>query len=154
MKRTILKAILTCACLAPGVSAPAQSIVMEPVASARIIMVRLYVSDLERSEKFYKEVFETEVETKIGQNVRILTFPSGARPGIMMIKSAQVQTVKSSFLIQVPDLESVLTRAVANGGTVQPQQFARMVQGTPARSRHLQDPDGNDVEAMQFGSSK
>lgn len=125
-----------------------------PVPASRVIMIRMFVSDLARGEKFYHEVLGTTVVQKMGENVSILNFPKGTLPGIIMIKSPQVTQMKSSFVIQVPDLEGVLARGAANGGSVQTMRFAQQVEGMPAKSRHLLDPDGNDIEVLQIGGSK
>ena len=143
-----------CLSLALGGVASAQPAPVAPVATPRVIMIRMFVSDLPRGEKFYHEVLGTTVVRRMGDNVAILTFPGGALPGIIMIKSPQVAQMKSSFVIQVPDMEAALARGAANGGTAQSTRFAEAVQGMPAASHHLLDPDGNDIEVLQIGKSK
>lgn len=135
-------------------SALAQQAQVGPVAAPRVIMLRMFVSDLARGEKFYHEVFGTTVVRRMGENVSILNFPGGALPGIIMIKSSQVTQMKSSFVIQVPDMEATLARGAANGGSAESHRFAEAVQGMPAASHHLLDPDGNDIEVLQIGKSK
>src|SRR5689334_19616498 len=73
----------------PAASATPAAPAVGPVASARVIMLRLYVADLARGEKFYHEVFGTSVMQKMGDNVLIMNFPGGVLPGIIMIKSAE-----------------------------------------------------------------
>lgn len=140
--------------IALGGGASAQQAQVAPVATPRVIMLRMFVSDLTRGEKFYHEVLGTTVVRRMGENVSILTFPGGALPGIIMIKSPQVSQMKSSFVIQVPDMEAALAHGAANGGSAQTTRFAEAVQGMPAQSRHLLDPDGNDIEVMQIGKPK
>jgi predicted enzyme related to lactoylglutathione lyase len=125
-----------------------------PVATARVIMLRLYVSDLDRGEKFYHEVFGTTVVQKMGDNVRIMNFPGGVLPGIIMIKSAEEAKMNGSFLVQVPDVQATLDRAAANGGVLHNTHFAEKVEGMPAQSSHLTDPDGNIIEVLQIGKMK
>lgn len=140
--------------LALGGGASAQSAPVHPVATPRIMMIRMFVSDLARGEKFYHEVLGTTVVRRMGENVAILMFPGAALPGIIMIKSPQASEMKSSFVIQVPDMEATLSRGAANGGSAQSKRFAEAVQGMPAASHHLLDPDGNDIEVLQIGGAK
>lgn len=140
--------------VALGGAAWAQPAPVAPVASPRVIMLRMFVSDLPRGEKFYHDVLGTTVVRRMGDNVSILTFPGGALPGIIMIKSPQVARMKSSFVIQVPDMKATLARGAAVGGSAQSTRFAEAIQGMPATSHHLLDPDGNDIEVLQIGGAK
>lgn len=132
----------------------AQAPVAAPVAAARVLMLRLYVSDLDRGEKFYHEVFGTNVVQKMGDKVRILNFPGGAMPGIIMIQSPEEATMNGSVVMQVPDLQAALAKAAANGGKLKDTRFAQQVEGMPARSSHFSDPDGNLIEVLQIGQPK
>lgn len=140
--------------IAAGGGASAQQAQVGPVATPRVLMLRMFVSDLARGEKFYREVLGTTVVRRMGENVSILNFPGGALPGIIMIKSPDVAQMKTSFVIQVPDMEATLARGAANGGSAQSHRFAEAVQGMPASSHHLLDPDGNDIEVLQIGHAK
>src|SRR5262245_24042602 len=84
--RKIWVAVAAAIALANG-TAHAEPKLPAASASPQIIMLRLFVSDLARGEKFYHEVFGMMVVQKMGENVRIMTFPGGAMPGIIMIKS-------------------------------------------------------------------
>lgn len=147
--RKICLALAGAATLASGTAFAQQAPV--PVASARVIMLRLYVADLDRGEKFYHEVFGTNVVQKMGDNVRIMVFPGAVMPGIIMIKSPEEATMNGSFVMQVPDLKATLDRAAANGGKLMNTHFADKVEGMPAQSSHLVDPDGNVIEVLQMG---
>ena len=122
-----------------------------PVASARVIMLRLFVADLARAEKFYHEVFGTTVLQKMGDNVRIMNFPGGTLPGIILIKSPDEVRMNGSFVMQVADVQDTLARAAANGGTLMNTRFSQQVEGMPAQSSHFTDPDGNIIEVLQIG---
>lgn len=135
---------------APAAPKP-QAAPVGPVASARVIMLRLYVADIDRGEKFYHEVFGTTVLQKMGDNVRIMNFPGGTLPGIIMIKSADEVRMNGSFVMQVANVQETLAKAAANGGTLMNTAFAQNVEGMPARSSHFTDPDGNIVEVLQIG---
>lgn len=132
----------------------AQPASIAPVATPRVIMLRLYVSDLERGKKFYHDVFGATEVQKMGPNVSIMNFPGGALPGIIMIKSPDEARMNGSFVIQVPDMEAALARAAANGGKPETRRFSQNVENMPAQSRHLIDPDGNDIEVLQIGGPK
>lgn len=116
-------------------------------------MLRLYVADIARGEKFYHEVFGANVVQKMGDNVRIMIFPGGAMPGIILIQSRDEARMNGSFVIQVPDVQDILRRAAANGGVPMNTRFAQQVEGMAARSSHFTDPDGNIVEVLQIGGS-
>jgi len=114
-------------------------------------MLRIYVSDVARSEKFYHEVLGANVMQKMGEAVRIMMFSGGAMPGIILIQSPEVATMHGSFVVQVPDLQGTLSRAAANGGTLKNTSFSQQMAGVPARSSHFADPDGNLIEVLQVG---
>lgn len=120
-------------------------------ASPQVIMLRLFVSDLDRGEKFYHEVFGMTVVQKMGDNVRIMIFPGGVMPGIIMIKSADEKTMNGSFVVRVPNLRATLDRAAANGGKLMDTRFAQQIDSMSARSSHFIDPDGNVIEVLQIG---
>lgn len=146
--------VLIGAAMLMGGAVCAQQAPVGPAATPRIIMLRLYVSDLDRGEKFYHEVFGTTVVRKMGDDVRIMNFPGGILPGIIMIKSPDEAQMNGSFLIQVPDVQATLDRAAANGGVLHNTRFSEEVEGMPARSSHFTDPDGNIIEVMQIGKPK
>jgi predicted enzyme related to lactoylglutathione lyase len=133
-----------------GPTAPPPAI----VSSARVVMLKIFVSDLDRGEKFYHEVFGTTAVQRMGDNVRILVFPGGATPGIIMIRSPDAASNHSSFVMQVSDYRVALDRAAANGGKLLNTRFAQEVGGLPARSSHFLDPDGNNVEVLQIGQPR
>lgn len=134
----------------PAVAQPEPA---KPVASPKVIMLRLYVGNLDRSEKFYQTVFGLRTVQKMGDKVRIMIFPNGAMPGIIMIESPEVATMHGSFVVQVPDLDATLKTAEANGGKHVGQDFEQGMQGMPARSIHVADPDGNLLEVLQIGGT-
>lgn len=124
------------------------------VASPKIVMLRLYVSDIARSERFYHDVLAANVIQRMGEHVRIMMFSGGAMPGIILIQSPEVATMHGSFVIQVPILKDTLALAAANGGTLKNTHFEQNMAGTPAQSSHFADPDGNLIEVLQMGGSQ
>lgn len=121
------------------------------VASPRVMMLRWYVADIARGERFYSAVFGTKTVQKMGDKVRIMMFPGGALPGIILIQSPEEKRMNGSFVIQVPDLKSTLALAAANGGKLMNTRFTDKVDGMPAQSSHFTDPDGNIIEVLQMG---
>lgn len=147
-----------------------------PVTGAKVLMLRTMVSDLDRGVKFYQAVFGMTAVAMPGfggprpgaappapgaaparpagpggpgGGIRILNFPGGS-PGMIMIKgSGGPDMMRGSYVIQVPDIAAALAAAEANGGKVQPTRFT----AGAAQSRHVFDPDGNDLEIMQSGPS-
>lgn len=154
----------------------------DPVSGAKVLMLRTYVTDLDRATKFYHEVFGM---TPIGVpgfggprpgaapagtpgaapaaparpggaaptgfgGVRFLLFPGGS-PGMIMIKgTGDASMLRGSYVIQVPNLQAALAAAEANGGKVQTTRFTAGGQ----ESRHVFDPDGNDLEILQSGPAR
>lgn len=160
----------------------------EPVSGAKVLMLRTFVTDLDRATKFYHEVFGM---TPVGVpgfggprpgaapggapggapgaapgaparpapgpggpggfgGVRFLLFPGGS-PGMIMIKgSGDASMMRGSYVIQVPNLQAALAAAEANGGKVQTTRFTAGGQ----ESRHVLDPDGNDLEILQSGPAR
>jgi predicted enzyme related to lactoylglutathione lyase len=134
--------------------APAQPATpVGPVSSPRVMMLRVFVADIARAEKFYHEVFGMITAQKMGDMVRIMIFPSGALPGIILIQSPQETTMNGSWVMQVPDVKATLDRAVANGGVAMNTRFAQKVEGQSAQSTHFTDPDGNVIELLQIGGA-
>ncbi len=132
---------------APSATAPA----VAPTANPRIMMLRLYVADIARGERFYREVFGAAAVQKMGERVRIMMLPGNALPGIILIQSPDEARMNGSFVIQVADVQETLARAAANGGVPMNTRFGQEVEGMPARSSHFTDPDGNIVEVLQIG---
>ncbi len=125
-----------------------------PVASPHIVMLRLYVANIARGEKFYHELFGATSVQNMGENVRIMVFPGGAVPGIILIQSKDEATMNGSFVTQVPDLKATLERAQANGGKLLNSNFTDRMAGMPMQSSHFYDPDGNLIEALQVGEAR
>jgi predicted enzyme related to lactoylglutathione lyase len=152
MKRFWL-ALLSATLLTSG-PAFAQPAPPTPVATPRVIMLRLYVGELARAEKFYHEVLGATVVQKMGDKVGIMIFPGGVMPGLILIEAPKNEFKSGSFVMQVPDLEATLARAAANGGKVMSTRFSQNIQAMPAQSRHVFDPEGNDIEVLQIGNAK
>lgn len=156
--RSVAAVVVLSACMlsaqqpAPAQNEPAPQLA-KGTAFPQIVMLRLYVSDIVRAEKFYSTVFDAKVAQRMGDRVRIMMLPRGATPGIILIQSPDVATMHGSFVIQVPNLEETLNLAAANGATLKHTHFEQQTAGMPAQSSHFADPDGNLIEVLQIGAA-
>lgn len=117
----------------------------------KVMMLRWFVADVSRGERFYSAVFGAKVVQTEGEKVRIMMFPGGAMPGLILIESPEEKHMNGSFVIQVADLKATLALAAANGGKLMNTRFADKIEGLPAQSSHFADPDGNIIEVLQIG---
>lgn len=124
-----------------------------PVTTARVLMLRWFTSDVTRAEKFYQSVFGMTTVQRMGDNVRILVFPGGTLPGMILVQSNDPNRLKGSFVAQVSDVKATLAAAAANGGKLLNTQFGQNIEGQQASSSHFEDQDGNVVEVVQIGGS-
>jgi predicted enzyme related to lactoylglutathione lyase len=118
--------------------------------TGKILMVKLYVDDLEAGERFYGAVFGAKLALKVGENAHIVTFPDGG-PGLVLLKKTANDKKKvGAFIIQVPDLSAAQALAIANGAKEQ-GKFAGNPGSQAAKSQDFLDPWGNQVEILQLG---
>ena len=120
------------------------------MAGPRIMMLRLYVADLDRAEKFYHAVFGANVLQRNTDTVRMMMFPGQSLPGLVLIKSPEEAQMNGSFIIQVADMDATVEKALANGGEAQGQDYAQQMGAAAGKSSHFYDPDGNLIEALQI----
>lgn len=136
---------------APPAVAPAP---VAPVATARIMMLRWFTGDIARAEAFYRIVFGMTTVQRMGDNVRIMVFPGGVTPGLILIQSNDPNRLRGSFIVQVADVQATLATAAANGGKLLNTKFGQDIQGQRASSSHFEDPDGNVIEVLQIGGPR
>lgn len=164
MKRLLIAfagtaALLACAAQAQESRAQGtqQAAAPAPATGSRVMMLRVYVADINRAVDFYHEVFGATVLQQMGGTVRITTLPGGL-PGIILIQSPEEATMNGSWVMQVQDLQGTLARASAHGGRLLNTHFEAgqggfAAQAAPAQSTHIVDPDGNVIELLQMGAS-
>ena len=150
---TLLMPAAVGGCVAQAQEAAPANTAVGPAVGSRVMMLRIYVADIDRAVDFYHEVFGATVMQQMGGNVRITTLPGGL-PGIILIQSDQEATMNGSWVMQVPDLQAALDRAAAHGGTLMNTQFEGQPGGMASRSSHIVDPDGNIIELLQMGSAR
>jgi predicted enzyme related to lactoylglutathione lyase len=117
---------------------------------ARVMMLRWFTSDVTRAEKFYQAVFDMTTVQRMGDNVRIMMFPGGAMPGMILVQSSDPKRLRGSFIAQVADVKATLAVAAANGGKLLNTQFSQNIQGQQASSSHFEDADSNVIELLQI----
>ena len=136
----------------PIVSAPstATSGPVNPAATGKILMIKLYVGNLSDGEKFYGSVFGAKHVLDVGADTHIMTLPGGG-PGLVLLKAAPKDKDKQgAFIMQVPDLDAAKALAVAQGAKVQ-GTFGGAPNGQAAQSIDLLDPWNNQVEILHIG---
>lgn len=134
--------------------------------ATRVIMLRVYVADLDRAFNFYQNVFHATVAPgmtsfrsanrgsapQANTGVRFLNFPGGTLPMLVLIESEQSERMNGSWVLQVPNLEATLEAARANGAQLMDTDYNAPQAGMAARSSHIVDPDGNLIEVLQLGA--
>lgn len=134
--------------------------------ATRVIMLRVYVADLDRALNFYQNVFHATVAPgmtsfrsanrgnapQANTGVRFLNFTGGTLPMLVLIESEESERMNGSWVLQVPNLESTLEAARANGAQLMDTDYNAPQAGMAARSSHIVDPDGNLIEVLQLGA--
>lgn len=117
----------------------------------RVMMLRLYVADLNRAQAFYQKVFGANLMQRNSDRVWMMMFPGQALPGLVLIKERpEEEQMNGSFIIQVQNISTTLERALANGGSPQGRDYAQRLGAGAGQSTHFFDPDGNLIEALQI----
>lgn len=117
-------------------------------------MLRWFTADIVRAEKFYQAVLGMTTVQRMGENVRIMMFPGGTMPGMILVQSSDPKRLRGSFVAQVSDVKAILAIAAANGAKLLNTHFSQSIEGQQASSSHFEDPDGNVIELLQFGGGR
>lgn len=151
----LMMVLVGCAAQAQELAAPSaqQPPAVAAPASTRVMMLRVYVADIDRGVDFYHEVFGATLNQQMGGNVRIMLLP-GNLPGIILIQSPEEATMNGSWVMQVQDLQATLDRAAAHGGRLMNTHFEGQPGGMASQSSHIVDPDGNIIEVLQMGGAR
>lgn len=104
---------------------------------SRVQLLEIQVSDLERAVAFYQAVFDWGVSRPDSSYAILEALPVA----IGLVKRDSVIAGGAMVVIEVPDLETILSRVVENGGTL------RNPVGPLWRGRQFtfSDPDGNEM---------
>ena len=148
MKRILFAALLSAALLAPfAVQAQAQT---APAADAslRLVLVRVFTTDLNRAERFYRDVFGLTQTQNFGANERVLNLPGAGAPRLVLAQTEQPRG-NGSYAVSVSDIDGVMSRAAAAGATITRPASAPSAQMGGVRIGLFTDPDGTLVEVIQ-----
>ncbi len=138
--------LVACACmwLSSLTLAHAQT---APTTLPALAAVKVDVTDLDRSERFYREVFGLAEAQRYGHE-RVFSLPGAGAPRITLV---QVESANGggSLAIIVADIDAVINATGPAGGRVtrEPQE---MNMGGRARIGFIQDPDGVDIELIEI----
>ena len=104
---------------------------------SRVQLLEIQVSDLERAVGFYQAVFDWGVSRPDSSYAILEALPVA----IGLVKRDSVIAGGAMVVIGVPDLETILSRVVENGGAL------RNPMGPSWRGRQFtfSDPDGNEM---------
>src|SRR5262245_8896241 len=131
MKKLFAGLLLGAALLAPG-AALAQAQNAAPAAAAgerpRVMLVRVWVTDMDRAENFYRTVFGFGPAQSFGPGNKMFGAPSATAPSIVLALSEQPRG-NGSFALAVDDAAAVMGAVVAAGGTV--DRPAQQAHGMP-----------------------
>ena len=162
--RTIYAALLTVGALVGPASAYAEETASVPKSAARatessVVGPALYVTDIERSLRFYRDVLGMTVKMRYGPAGKedvVLGFGSDPRQlGLMLLSDKSAATPRkiehghgfSRFAVNVGDIAAVKKRLRDFG---MPPAEIRKVHGT-VQMMMTSDPDGYAIEITQMG---
>jgi predicted enzyme related to lactoylglutathione lyase len=144
----ILGAVMLTAC-ASASAQPQQENATSLVAAAptpSLMMVRVYTPDLERSARFYTDVFGMSA-SPFGGNEMMMMFPSGGAGVVLYRPEANATPMRSGFVVRVESVDAILSRVAAAGGAVARQPFD--IPQVHIRGAIINDPDGSSIEIIE-----
>lgn len=131
--------------------APAQAGQQAPMTSAvpipGVLMVRVYSSDIARTQRFYTELFGMRATPQNPTEVS-MAFPSG-NVGVIINQQRDGHEMRSGFIARVADVADTLSRTEAAGGRV--LRPAMTVPQMHLSVGVIADPDGTEIELIQLG---
>ncbi len=148
MKSFFAALMLGAMLLAPG-AASAQAQSSAPAAAGerpRLMLVRVWVTDLDRAENFYRTVFGFAPAQAFGPGNRMFGAPNPAAPSIVLAQTEEPRG-NGSFALLVNDVAAVMEAVPAAGGAVERPASA---QGHGMPIGFFTDPDGTLIEVIQI----
>ena len=119
----------------------------------KVFAVRITVADLARSERFYHDGLGAQIR-HIHSRESMAQFASG--PGVVLAQGgpraagAPVPEGAGGFLLQVADIDALVARVAAAGGSVErPPNSGTAALSYGVRSALIRDPDGVGIEVIQ-----
>jgi len=149
--KTILAALALGATLVGGaaIAQPAPSAPAMSTVTPRFVLMRVYAHDMAKSEHFYREVFGFDAAQAPNPHERVFTLPDGLH--LVLNEQPATPHGNGSFGLIVSDLNAVLGRVVAAGGTVTRAPATEM--NNSVRLALVTDPDGTLVEVIQIAAN-
>ena len=111
----------------------------------RVLLVRIWVTDLDRSEHFYRTVFGFGPAQAFGAGNRMFGAPSQTAPSIVLALTPEPRS-NGSFALAVNDTAAVMAAVPNAGGSV--ANPAQQAHGLPIG--FVTDPDGALIEVIQL----
>lgn len=145
----VLAAFLIACALTSATSAVAQTAPLT-FPNPTLAAVRINVTDLERSERFYRETFTLPAAQAYGDHERVLSLPGANATRLTLIHTDDTPENGGLAMI-VADMEATMRAATAAGGRVTREPQAMNV-GGPARIGFIEDPDGVSIELIQIAA--
>jgi catechol 2,3-dioxygenase-like lactoylglutathione lyase family enzyme len=148
MKQSILAMVLVLNLFSAQVTlaqAPATSAID---ARPHLLLVRVYVTDLDRSERFYRAAFGFNAAIPFGPDNRMFGAPSATSPTIVLAKVDKPRG-NGSFALAVSDTATVMNAVEAAGGAIEKQ--VQQAHGLPIG--FVTDPDGTVIEVIQLSKA-
>ena len=147
MRITLSVAICAAALMAASAfgAGPAKAASTKAEVTPSLLMVRIYVADMARSERFYEQALNMRLVAKLSDHEHVLMFPGAPGPGVIILQGDPlVPQANGSFVIRVPDVDAAVARAAAQGARILRAPAAGPEAGT--RDAVLNDYDGTVVE--------
>lgn len=143
--RIAAAALIGAACFAPFAAQAQQAPAHNSSGSyPHIAIVRVYVTDFARSERFYRDVFGLSEPRAVGDHERVFTLPEGPR---LVLELTEAPRGNGGFALVVADIDAVMSRTPAAGGAI--LEPARDLRSMPMRIAFVTDPDGATIEVLQ-----
>lgn len=111
----------------------------------RVMLVRVWVTDMARAENFYRTVFGFGAPQAFGPGNKMFGAPSMTAPSIVLAQTEEPRG-NGSFALAVDDAAAVMDAVVAAGGSV--ERPAQQAHGMPIG--FVTDPDGTLIEVIQI----
>lgn len=148
-----MKKLFTALLLALGLMIPQAALAQTTPAPGgerpRIMIVRVFTTDIDRAEHFYRTVFGWNAPQAFGADNKMFGAPSPTAPSLLLVRATEARA--NPFLaIAVNDTAAIMAAVEANGGTVQRPASS---QGHGMPIGFITDPDGTTIELIQIPSA-
>ena len=115
----------------------------------RVVHFQIYVDDTARAEKFYREIFDWQLNQWEGDDsFWLVNTGDDSEPGINggMLPRHEPAALTTTLVMQVPSIDDYADRILAGGGTLAIPKFAIPGVGYAA---YFTDTEGNSIGIFQ-----